>query len=66
MPDNNNPRYDVKTSSKSSWNPLVQFTEGTKKETTIRDNATGKEYKGTGKTSEQSRDNAWKKARQEE
>lgn len=66
MPSEKNPRYDVKTKSESSWNPLVQFVNGTKPETTIRDNKTGKEHKGSGKTAEQSRDNAWKKVRQEE
>ena len=66
MSSDNDSRYDAKTKTKSSWNPLVQFVNGTQKETTIRDNKTGKEQKGSGKTAEQSRDNAWKKVRQEE
>jgi|GEM_PF-2357604 hypothetical protein len=61
MNTDNDPRFDVKTKTKGTWNPIVQFIDGPQKETTIRDNATGKEYKGSGKTPEQSRDNAWKK-----
>ncbi len=65
MSSNNDPRYDVKTKTKSNWNPVEQFIKGTQKETTIRDNATGKEHKGSGKTAEQSRDNAWKRVNEE-
>jgi hypothetical protein len=65
MSSDNDSRFDVKTKSKSSWNPLVQFVNGTQKETTIRDNTTGKEHKGSGKTAEQSRDNAWKTRNEE-
>ncbi|MEG3876462.1 hypothetical protein QT972_03630 [Microcoleus sp. herbarium7] len=65
MPSEKNPRYDVKTKSESSWNPITQFVEGTKQVTTIRDNTTGKEHKGSGKTAEQSRDNTWKRVNEE-
>lgn len=65
MSDNNNPRYDVNTKAKGTWNPIEHFAKGTQKETTIRDNATGKEYKGTDKTAEGSRDKAWKKVRED-
>lgn len=56
------PRYDVKTKSHISSNPVDAFLDGTQYKTTIRDNSSGKEYKATGKTPESSRENAFKKA----
>ena len=60
MMNNETPRYDVKTNS--HFNLL----DGKVHETTVRDNSTGKEYKGTSSQSaEKSRDNAFDKAKKD-
>jgi len=57
--NNDTPRYDVKSKSYYEYGGLG----GKKHETTVRDNSTGKEYKGTSSQSaEKSRDNAFDKA----
>ena len=57
------PRYDTKSESYRT-----AFGLGPKEhKTTVRDNTSGKEYKGYSSTSEQkSRDNAFKKAKADE
>jgi len=56
-------RYDVSTDAN---NTLASSTgwEGSR-ETTIRDNQTGQDYRGTGNTDKESRDSAWDAARRD-
>lgn len=56
-------RYDVSTDTNNSVQSSFA-TEGSR-ETTIRDNNTGKDYRGTGSTDKESRDSAWSEVRQD-
>ncbi|WP_293132547.1 hypothetical protein [Microcoleus sp. bin38.metabat.b11b12b14.051] len=56
-------RYDVSTDTNNSVQSSFA-TEGSR-ETTIRDNNTGKDYRGTGSTDKESRDSAWDSVRRD-
>lgn len=57
------PRYDVSTDSNYSFESSLG-TEGSR-ETNIRDNSSGKDYRGTGSTDKESRDSAWDAVRRD-
>jgi hypothetical protein len=67
MANQNDSRYDVTTDSYDpGWDIFDAFANGGKRQATIRDNQTGKEYTGTGATDQEARDSAWESVRRDQ